>query len=100
LNEFQDPERKHSALVELNVIEQCLNIFKTGIVQRKRLQVREQLMQDGMTKEEARKHTYPRIHGLVFDFNTGLLKSLPVDFGRRVGSLDHIYGLYDTRKKN
>jgi hypothetical protein len=50
-----------------------------------------------MSKEEAREKAYPRIHGLVFDTSTGLLKSLPVDFARRVGSLDHIYGLYSTR---
>ena len=37
---------------------------------------------------------FPRIHGLVFNPKDGLLKKLPVDFTKRVGSLDHIYGLY------
>lgn len=37
---------------------------------------------------------YPRIHGMVFNLEDGVLKKIPVDFKRRVGSLDHIYGLY------
>ena len=68
-------------------------------MQRKRLAVRSKLIESGMSKEEAKKHIYPRIHGMVFDTSSGLLKSLPVDFDRRVGSLDHIYGLYSTKKK-
>jgi hypothetical protein len=51
-----------------------------------------------MSKEDVKEQVYPRIHGLVFDPSSGLLKYLPVDFGRRVGSLDHIYGLYDYKK--
>jgi hypothetical protein len=78
-----------------NFVLVCFSFL--GIVQRKRLQVRDELIAQGMSKEEAREKAYPRIHGLVFDTSTGLLKSLPVDFARRVGSLDHIYGLYSTR---
>ena len=37
---------------------------------------------------------YPRIHGMVFNVADGVLNKIPVDFKRRVGSLDHIYGLY------
>jgi hypothetical protein len=40
------------------------------------------------------EEVYPRIHGLVFNPKDGLLKKLPVDFTKRVGPLDHIYGLY------
>jgi hypothetical protein len=36
----------------------------------------------------------PRIHGLVFNPKDGLLKKLPINFTKRVGSMDHIYGLY------
>ena len=36
LRAISDPELKHRRLVELNVMEQCLNIFKTGVVQRRR----------------------------------------------------------------
>jgi len=40
------------------------------------------------------EEVYPRIHGMVFNPKDGLLKKLPVNFIKRVGSLDHIYGLY------
>ena len=39
LNKIEDPEKRHRRLVELNVIEQCINLFKTGVVQRKRVEV-------------------------------------------------------------
>ncbi len=35
---MQDPTEFHRKLVELNVIEQCINVYKTGVVQRRRLQ--------------------------------------------------------------
>ena len=37
LDGIKDEEDRHRRLVELNVVEQCINIFKTGVVQRKRL---------------------------------------------------------------
>ena len=86
LDHFEDPEERHCRLVELNVIEQCLNLYKTGVVQRKRLQT----MQSG-------EPVYPRIHGMVFSPQEGILKKLSVDFDRRVGNLDHIYGLYEDK---
>ena len=49
------------------------------------------MMQMARLEEEV----YPRIHGLVFSKKDGLLKKLPINFTKRVGSLHHIYGLYD-----
>ena len=40
------------------------------------------------------EEVYPRIHGMVFNPKDGILKKLPVDYNKRVGPLDHIYGLY------
>ena len=40
------------------------------------------------------EEVYPRIHGMVFNPKDGLVKKLPVDFVKRMGPLDHIYGLY------
>ena len=40
------------------------------------------------------EEVYPRIHGMVFNPKDGLLKKLPVNYTKRVGPLDHIYGLY------
>jgi len=35
----------------------------------------------------------PRIHTMVFNPSDGELKKLTVNFAKRVGSLDHIYGI-------
>lgn len=112
LDLISDEHQRHLTLVELNVVEQCLNAYKTGIVQRSRhknrtallAELNEKALAEGQpysppTKEERRKieaAVFPRIHGLVFNPADGLLKKLPVNFARRVGSLDHIYGLYNV----
>lgn len=87
LDQIVDLEERHCRLVELNVIEQCLNLYKTGIVQRKRFETRGKMGVDEM---------YPRIHGMVFKPSDGILKQLHIDFDKRIGSLQHIYNLYTT----
>lgn len=102
LDLISNDEDRHYSLVELNVIEQCLNIYKTGVVQRKRIQTRDAFLEEqrldytGATDGiQLRDEIAPRIHGMVFNPADGILKTLTVDFQKRVGSLDHIYGLYD-----
>jgi carbonic anhydrase len=68
LNAITDPEQRYRRLVELNVIEQCLNLFKTGVVQKKRVD----------TYKEGGEYTTPQIHACVFDPSTGDMKKLPV----------------------
>jgi carbonic anhydrase len=68
LNAIEDPEQRHCRLVELNVIEQCTNLFKTGAVQRRRLD----------TYKEGEEYTSPQIHACVFDPKIGDLKRLVV----------------------
>lgn len=68
LDSIQDPEYRHRRLVELNVVEQCINLFKTGVVQRRRVE----------TFKEGRPYTVPRIHACVFDPKTGDLNRLEV----------------------
>lgn len=91
LDHLSNDEERHYRLVELNVVEQCLNIYKTGVVQRKRMQSR--------AKSSSVAEITPRIHGMVFNPADGILKKLKVDFDRRVGNLDHIYGLYENQSK-
>eukprot|EP00595_Chromulina_sp_UTEXLB2642_P000731 CAMPEP_0196764580 /NCGR_PEP_ID=MMETSP1095-20130614/6464_1 /TAXON_ID=96789 ORGANISM="Chromulina nebulosa, Strain UTEXLB2642" /NCGR_SAMPLE_ID=MMETSP1095 /ASSEMBLY_ACC=CAM_ASM_000446 /LENGTH=260 /DNA_ID=CAMNT_0042120559 /DNA_START=42 /DNA_END=824 /DNA_ORIENTATION=- len=86
LDRIPNEQDRHRKLVELNVIEQCINIFKTGVVQRKRIQ----------SKKEPGSKVVPRIHGLVFDTSEGILHRLDVDYSR-VGSLEAIYGLYPSK---
>lgn len=68
LDAIQDPEARHRRLVELNVEEQCLNLFKTGVVQRRRV----------ASYKEGQAYTTPRIHACVFDPKTGNLEKLDV----------------------
>jgi carbonic anhydrase len=68
LDAIKDPEQRHRRLVELNVVEQCINLFKTGVVQRRRVE----------TFKEGQAYTTPRIHACVFDPKTGLLEKLDV----------------------
>jgi hypothetical protein len=65
-----------------------------GVVQRKRIQARKVLIEGGKHPKQHPDEIVPRIHGMVFNPKDGKLKKLPIDFKRRVGSLDHIYGLY------
>eukprot|EP01038_Epipyxis_sp_PR26KG_P007501 gene7501-10219_t len=91
LDNISDPDDRHASLVELNVIEQCLNVYKTGVVQRSRLKSKDST---GENKTSKTVFGIPRIHGMVFNPADGFLRRLNVDFKRRIGSLDHIYGLY------
>jgi carbonic anhydrase len=82
LDAIKDPEARHRRFVELNVIEQCVNVFKTGIVQSRR---RETWSEGEMM---------PRVHAMVFDPKSGDLKRIPFDFSAYQDDLTDIYGLY------
>lgn len=75
LNLIHDQNLKHKRLVELNVQEQCLNVLKTAEVQKA---VRE----DGL-----------RIHGWVFDIESGKLLDLNIDFKKDLENIMEIYHL-------
>lgn len=76
LDGIADPEARHRRLVELNVIEQVLNLFKTGVVQRRRIiNYKEGNRQ---SQGDSEFYTTPRIHACVFDPKTGGLKNLKV----------------------
>ena len=70
--------------MELNVAEQCINLFKTGAIQRQRIE----------THKAGKPFTTPRIHGLVFDPKDGLLEEVKVDFKETISELSSIYDLY------
>lgn len=87
LDKIHDAEARHRRLVELNVSEQCLNLYKTSVVQRRRLET--------FSSEKAGQTT-PRIHGLVFDPATGILSKIPIDFRRKIDELKDTYDLFDA----
>jgi len=68
--------RKFERLVELNVIESCLKVLKTGIVQRKRAQT-----------------GYPVIHGFVYHLHQGKLMELAIDLDKYQKRWDDVYKL-------
>nr|CCA23814.1 carbonic anhydrase putative [Albugo laibachii Nc14] len=77
LSQIRDEQARFDRLVELNIIEQCLNVFKINMVQRCQI-----------------KYGYPRIHGLAYDIKTGSLKALDVDFQGYLRSFSGIYRLH------
>jgi carbonic anhydrase len=85
LDQITDNALKARRLTELNVIEQCLHLYKTDIVQKKRLLT---------WTDKNEEYAYPRIHGMIFDPKNGQLKALPVNFEEQVNQYNHIYDLY------
>ena len=90
LDAIEDLEQRHRRFVELNVKEQCLNLFKTNVVQAKRLKT---------YHDESIPFSYPRIHGVTFDPANGLLKRLPLDFKKIIKELQHVYDLHEEPQK-
>lgn len=80
---IEDEELRYQRLVELNVQEQCLNLYRNPVVQRQQAQT-----------------NLPRVHGFVYDIANGILKKLKVDFASLVESEYAIYGVYDKKNGN
>jgi hypothetical protein len=93
LDSISDPEQRHRRLVELNVIEQCINLFKTGVVQRQRVETFRERSKP-QVDPKALDYTTPRIHACVFDPKTGDMNRLQVDFREYIEELHTIYDLY------
>lgn len=77
LDSISDSKKKFDRLVELNVVEQCINIIKIDHVQRAWY-----------------KTGYPTIHGLVFDVRTGNL--IDLDFKMKE-VFEHFRKIYDLK---
>jgi len=81
LSQIPDKEERHKRLVELNVQEQCINLFGNSIIQKAQ-------------SETGR----PRIHGMVYDISTGLLKHLDIDFKKVLKKYRGIYTVADFKR--
>ncbi len=76
LNAIGNEEEKYNRLVELNVLEQCVNVIKTAEVQK------------------AYTSTgYPIVHGWVFNVKSGGLIDLNLDFEKILKDIQSIYNL-------
>ncbi len=76
LDAIADEDARYRRLIELNVIEQCVNVIKTSWVQRR-------YRAEGM----------PRVHGWVYDIQNGLLRDLEVPFDKILDRIRQIYHL-------
>lgn len=74
---IDDSEDRLNRMIELNTVEQCINIFKIGLVQRHQA-----------------KYGFPRIHGLVYNLQDGELKELDVDFKSYIKKYSSVYKLH------
>lgn len=86
LDSIQDYNQRKNRLVELNAQEQALNVYKTAVVQRRRVYTN---MKDGIAQ--------PKVHAMVFDPKTGVLKRLNTfNAKEELASLKSLYDLYDV----
>ncbi|MEZ5198742.1 MAG: carbonic anhydrase [Bacteroidales bacterium] len=76
LNVIEDADEKYKRLIELNVEEQCTNVLKTMSVQRSFL-----------------KTGYPKVHGWVYDIQSGLLIDMNFDYQKKMEEIQEIYDL-------
>ena len=90
LNSLSDMLSRQRRLVELNVIEQCVNIMKTAPVQLARVETRKMkgVEGSGITFKQ------PRVHGMVYEPRTGEAKFLDIDFKETMNDLKGIYDLH------
>jgi carbonic anhydrase len=73
LDAIQDEELRYNRLVELNVVEQCINVLKTSDVQKA-------IIWRNLT-----------VHGWVFDIKSGKLNDLEIDFDHILKDIREIY---------
>lgn len=76
LDAITDDHKRFDRLVELNVIEQCINIIKIDHVQRSWY-----------------KTGFPKIHGWVFDVRSGQLKDLNLNMEKVFADIRRVYDL-------
>lgn len=76
LNAIKDEHAKYNRLIELNVLEQCINVMKTAVVQ-----------------EHYETTGFPIVHGWVFDINSGQLIDLNFNFHDTLKKIEQVYDL-------
>jgi len=86
LDRIKDKNSKWRRLVELNVVEQAVNIYKTRFVQARRVETYQRRSEFAFIQ--------PRIHPVVYDPATGELKPLDVEMHDVLQKLRPIYNLY------
>lgn len=76
LDNITDERARYRRLVELNVVEQCINLIKNVHIQRSWYQT-----------------GYPLVHGWVYDLENGLLQDMKLDMPEVIKDIRKIYDL-------
>ncbi len=79
LDSIENEKARYDRLVELNVLEQCINVIKMACVQER------YIVED-----------FPIVHGLVFDMSTGKLTDLDIDFEEILKDIQKVYDLTNS----
>jgi carbonic anhydrase len=85
LDAIEDPEDRHRRMVEINAVEQAVNLFKTGVVQKQRIVT---------SADDTCNFAAPRIHACVFDPKDGRLKNLDIDWKVYLKDIRDVYEMY------
>ena len=93
IRKLKDPTERQRKLVEINTIEQCLNIFKTGVVQRRRVSS----YLESLKPDSGISFSEPVVHAMVYDPSNGELKKLDVDFKKYLSEYSDVFNLYTTQ---
>lgn len=80
LNSIRDSGERGRRLIELNIIEQCISVYKTGIVQQRRV--------DAIGDSDI-PYPSPTVHAVIFDPKRGVLNELEVCFTCSINSFEH-----------
>ncbi|PWG80510.1 carbonic anhydrase [Pararcticibacter amylolyticus] len=76
LDRIADDTKRYNRLVELNVVEQCINVIKTAEVQ-----------------QCYKANGFPKVAGWVFDLHNGDLIDLNINFEEQLEKIQKIYNL-------
>jgi carbonic anhydrase len=80
MDSIHDEKLKYKRLIELNVLEQCVNVIKAAEVQLR-------YVNEG----------FPKVHGWIFDNTTGLIHDLGIDFKKVLSRIQHVYDLTNQK---
>eukprot|EP00931_Biecheleriopsis_adriatica_P009956 TRINITY_DN111049_c0_g1_i1.p1 TRINITY_DN111049_c0_g1~~TRINITY_DN111049_c0_g1_i1.p1 ORF type:complete len:294 (+),score=54.99 TRINITY_DN111049_c0_g1_i1:28-882(+) len=83
---IQDKDVRSRRLVEINVVEQAINLYKTRIVQQRRVETYTNIEEFGFVQ--------PKIHPCVYDPGSGRLERMDVEMQDYLSELKDIYNLY------
>ena len=86
IDAIEDKDERLDRLIERNVIEQCVNLYKFPVIQKKRW---------AALAENPGMKASPQIHGLVYNPEDGLLKKLDLNLKKNAYVYRHIYQLED-----